>query len=161
MLSASRSHLAFGLWDLIIGAGQAGCLDYLTRLALAEPRSLHHYQSFLVAEVAGERAAALCGFETRDGWAVVAEAMSNVQRVLGWTEAEDAVESIQRVAPIWTACMSAYEKSGFQVVDQKRCDELQKILGAPGFVRLSANCRFLVGKSSIISRDGVVRRPLN
>ena len=64
MLSASRSHLTRGLWDLIIGADEAGCLEYLRRLALAEPRSLYHYESFLVAEVAGERAAALCGFET-------------------------------------------------------------------------------------------------
>ena len=35
MLSASRAHLARGLWDLIIGADEAGCLDYLRRLALA------------------------------------------------------------------------------------------------------------------------------
>jgi hypothetical protein len=38
MLSASRAHLARGLWDLIIGADEAGCLDYLRRLAIAEPR---------------------------------------------------------------------------------------------------------------------------
>jgi len=191
-LSASRSHLALGLWDLIIGADEAGCLDYLTRLAVAEPRSLYHYDSFLIAEVAGERAAALGVFETRDGWATVGEAMSNVQRDLGWTKADGAA-SFQRVAPIWEACMppdvgadfaienvatlpdyrrrglvgalidealrnarergcrlaqiatyigndaavSAYEKSGFSVLDQRRCSELQKILGAPGFVRLT------------------------
>ena len=191
-LSASRSHLARGLWDLIIGADQTGCLEYLARLAVAEPRSLYHYESFLIAEVAGDRAAALCGFETHDGWAIVGEAMSNVQRDLGWTEAQ-AAASYQRVAPIWTACMppdigadfaienvatlphyrrrglvgaliyealrkasergcrlaqittyigndaalSAYEKSGFSVLDQKHCTELQKILGVPGFVRLT------------------------
>jgi ribosomal protein S18 acetylase RimI-like enzyme len=191
-LSASRSHLARGFWDLIIGAGEAGCLDYLRRLAVAEPRSLYHYESFLVAEVDGERAAALCGFEPRDGgWAIVGEAMFNVQRDLGWTEAE-AAASYQRVAPVWAACMppdagadfvvenvatrpeyrrrgladilldvitrdairrgcslaqittyigndaarAAYEKSGFQVLDEKRCTELEKLLGVPGFVRL-------------------------
>ena len=63
MFSSSRSHLTRGLWDVMIGADEAGCLDYLRRLALAEPRSLYHYESFLIAEVAGERAAALCGFE--------------------------------------------------------------------------------------------------
>jgi ribosomal protein S18 acetylase RimI-like enzyme len=192
VLSASRSQLARGLWDLIIGADQAGCLDYLARLAVAEPRSLYHYESFLVAEVAGERAAALCGFEIRDGWAIVGEAMANVQCDLGWSKAQ-AAASFQRVAPIWTDCMppdigadfaienvatladyrrrglagglieealrnasgrgcrlaqittyigndaavSAYEKSGFSVLDQKRCTELQKILGVPGFVRLT------------------------
>jgi ribosomal protein S18 acetylase RimI-like enzyme len=192
ILAASRSHLARGLWDLIIGADQAGCLDYLARLAVAEPRSLYHYESFLVAEVAGEPAAALCGFETRGAWEIVGDAMSNVQRDLGWTEADGAA-SYRRVAPVWTACMppdigadfaienvatlpdyrwrglinalievtlrdarergcrlaqittylgndaavSTYEKAGFSVLDQKHCPELQKILGVPGFVRLT------------------------
>jgi len=201
MLSASRSHVARGMWDLIIGADQAGCLDYLARLAIAEPRSLYHYDSFLIAEVEGEPAAALCGFrigskssgsKSSDEWALAGQAMSNVQRDLGWTEAE-AAASRQRVAPIWKACMppdigadfivenvatlpqyrrrgligalmhevleaasgrgctlaqittyigndaarSAYEKSGFRILDEKRCSEVQEILGVPGFVRLT------------------------
>jgi hypothetical protein len=32
--------------------------------------------------------------------------------------------------------LSAYEKSGFKVLDEKRCTELEKILGVPGFIRL-------------------------
>jgi ribosomal protein S18 acetylase RimI-like enzyme len=192
-LYASRSHLQRGLWDLIIGADEAGCLDYLRRLAVAEPRSLYHFQSFLVAEFRGQRAAALCGFEPRaGGWATAGEAMSNVQRDLGWTD-EQAEAAYQRVAPILAACMppdagadfvienvatrpeyrrrgladllldvitrdgirrgcslaqvttyigndparSAYEKADFKVLDEKRCTELQKILGVPGFVRLT------------------------
>jgi GNAT superfamily N-acetyltransferase len=192
MLAASRSHLARGLWDLIIGADEAGCLDYLRRLVIAEPRSLYHYDTFLIAEVAGERAAALCGFETRDAWSVVGDAMANVERDLGWTEA-DAAASYQRVAPIWASCMPpdidadfaiesvatlpdyrrrglisalleealqdaslggcrlaqvttylgndaarlAYERSGFQISDQKLCPDAEKILGVPGFLRLT------------------------
>jgi GNAT superfamily N-acetyltransferase len=196
MSAASRAHLTRGLWDLIIGTDEAGCLDYLRRLAVAEPRSLYHYQSFLIAEVEGERAAALCGFETgsksTDAWAIVGDAMSNVQRDLGWTEA-DAAASYQRVAPIWEACRPpdieadftiesvatvleyrrrgviralieemlqyarqrgcklaqittyigndaaqlAYEKSGFKVQAEKRCTEVEKILGVPGFIRLT------------------------
>jgi ribosomal protein S18 acetylase RimI-like enzyme len=193
MLSASRAHLTSGLWDLIVGADEAGCLDYLRRLAFAEPRSLYHYESFLVAETAGEPAAALCGFEPRDGgWAIAGNAMSNVQRDLGWTEAK-AAASYRRIAPVWASCMpsdagadfvvesvatkpeyrrrgfvnalieeilrgaiqrgcrlaqittyignhaaqSAYEKSGFKVLDEKRCTELAMVLGAPGFVRLT------------------------
>lgn len=192
MFAASRAHLARGLWDLIIGSDEAGCLDYLKRLAVAEPRSLYHCESFLIAEVDGTSAAALCGFETRYAWSVVGEAMANVQRELGWTEADTAA-SYQRVAPVWANCMppdigadfaiesvatrpeyrrrgliqalidqvlrsatqrgcrlvqimtymgndparSAYEKSGFQVQCEKRCTEVQQILGAPGFVRLT------------------------
>jgi ribosomal protein S18 acetylase RimI-like enzyme len=104
MLAASRAHLSRGVWDVIIGTDDAGCLDYLQRLALAEPRSLYHCQSFLIAEVDGAPAAALCGFETRDAWSVVGEALANVQRDLGWTE-EQALASYGRVAPIWSNCM--------------------------------------------------------
>jgi GNAT superfamily N-acetyltransferase len=192
MFLASRAHLTRGLWDLIIGADEAGCLDYLRRLALAQPRSLYHYENFLVAEVEGQRAAALCCFETRNVWEIVGDAMANVQRDLGWTEA-DVAASYERVAPIWTTCMPAdagadfaiesvatlpryrrlgligalmnealqdasergcklaeittyigneaaqwvYEKSGFKVLDQKRCAEVEKLLGVPGFLRLT------------------------
>jgi ribosomal protein S18 acetylase RimI-like enzyme len=102
MLAASRAHLRRGVWDLIIGADEAGCLDYLRRLAVAEPRSLCHYQSFLVAQVDGQPAAALCGFDMRGGgWATVAAAMANVQRDLGWTEA-DLSASHQRAGPAWS-----------------------------------------------------------
>jgi ribosomal protein S18 acetylase RimI-like enzyme len=195
--AASRSHLPRGLWDLIIGADEAECLDYLRRLAVAEPRSLYHYESYLVAEVGGDRAAALCGFEPRDGgWAVAGEAMSNVQRDLGWTEAQ-AAASYQRIAPVWSACMSpdagadfviesvatrpeyrrrgladilldvitrdarrrgcsvaqittyigndaalsAYKKAGFKVLDERRCADLERLLGAPGFVRLTRDVK--------------------
>jgi ribosomal protein S18 acetylase RimI-like enzyme len=196
MLSASRSHLARGLWDFIIGADEAGCLDYLRRLAVAEPRSLYHYDHFLIAEVDGAPAAALCGFEARDAWSTVGEAMASVQRDLGWAEAE-AAASYQRVASIWASCMppdigadfvienvatlpqyrrrglvqslidealesasprglklaqittyigndaarSAYEKSGFRIRDEKRCEDLEKLLGARGFVRLTRDLK--------------------
>ena len=103
MLAASRAHLHRGFWDLLIASDEAGCLDYLRRLAVAEPRSLCHYESFLLAEVDGQLGGALCGFEIRaGGWATVGHAMAKVQRDLGWTEA-DVANSQKRVAPIW-AC---------------------------------------------------------
>lgn len=103
MLSASRANLPRGVWDLIIGGGDAACHEYLRRLAIAEPRSLYHYESFTVLEVNNQAAATLCGFEMRaDRWATVAEAVSRVQDELGWTERELAA-SRERVAPVW-AC---------------------------------------------------------
>jgi translation initiation factor 4G len=103
MLSASRAHLKRGIWDLLIGADEAGCLDYLRRLAVAEPRSLCHSDSFWVAEYDGQPAAALCGFRFQDGgWTTVADALSGVQRDLLWTPA-DAAHSHKRMAPVW-AC---------------------------------------------------------
>lgn len=191
MLTASRAHMTRGLWDLIVGADQAGCLDYLQRLSVAEPRSLYHCESFLVAEADGAPAAALCGFSIQDAWAVAAQAMSSVQSDSGWSE-ERTAASYRHVGPIWSNCLppdagadfaienvatrpeyrrrgliraligealgtaraqgcrlaqivtyigndvaiAAYQKSGFEISQEKRCRDMEAVLEAPGFVRL-------------------------
>jgi ribosomal protein S18 acetylase RimI-like enzyme len=163
----------------------------LRRLTVAQPRSLCHFESFLVAEIEGRAVAALCGFELRvNGWAGVAQAMANVQNHLGWTEA-DLKESRARAAAIWNcllpdagadwgienvatlpefrrcglatelvnsalcegrarglrlaqiatfigndAALAVYRRCGFRIADEKRCGEVEAVLGVPGFVRL-------------------------
>jgi ribosomal protein S18 acetylase RimI-like enzyme len=105
MLAATRGHLRRGFWDLLIGP-EAACLDYLRRLAVAEPHSLCHYESFWVAEIDGQPGAALSTFDRREGgWAIAGQAMSQVQRDLGWTEA-DLAASQKRVAPVWACFLS-------------------------------------------------------
>lgn len=100
MLESSRSHVGRGIWDLIIGGDDAQCLDYLRRLALAEPKSLCHHDNFRIAEVDGRAASALCVFDPREGgWASVVQAMTCVQRDLGWTEA-DVASSRARMEPV-------------------------------------------------------------
>lgn len=194
MLRASRGHRNRGVWDLIIGTDEAGCLEYLRRLAAAEPPSLCHYESFWVAEEDGRPGAALSTFNMRTGgWAVVAQAMACVQRDLGWTRA-DVSASYQRAAPAWgcflpeigadwgieniatrpecarrglarallghalrqgrergctlaqiislignLAAQSAYQKCGFRIAEEKRCEEMESVLGAPGFARFLCN----------------------
>ena len=101
MMLASRGHLPRGVWDLITGDSEENCLDYLRRLALAEPVSLCHYSSFIVAEHMGSPAAALCGFDPRaGGWQTLGDAMQNVQRGKGWTQADEKA-SAKRTAPVW------------------------------------------------------------
>jgi ribosomal protein S18 acetylase RimI-like enzyme len=101
MLAASRGHVQRGVWDLIVGGNDQECLDYLERLSLADPHSLCSCENFVIAEVDGHPAAALCGFAFADGgWGTVAQAMTNVQRDLGWTEA-DLAASGQRSAPVY------------------------------------------------------------
>jgi ribosomal protein S18 acetylase RimI-like enzyme len=101
MMLASRGHLPRGVWDLIVGGNQQNCLDYLRRLALTEPVSLCHYSSFIVAEHDGHAAAALCGFDPRNGgWQLLNDAMQNVQRQKGWTTADEKA-SADRSAPVW------------------------------------------------------------
>lgn len=100
MLTASRAHLERGPWDLIVGADESGCLEYLKRLALADPRSMCHCESFFVAEVERRAVAALCGFRPgEEAWVAVGQAMAVVQRDLGWTEA-DVARSHERMAPV-------------------------------------------------------------
>jgi ribosomal protein S18 acetylase RimI-like enzyme len=101
MMLASRGHLHRGVWDLIVGGSEENCLDYLRRLALAEPVSLCHHSSFIVVDHDGMPAAALCGFDPRaGGWEVLADAMKNVQRQKGWTQADEKA-SADRTAPVW------------------------------------------------------------
>ncbi len=105
-LTASRCHLNRGVWDLVIGADDPGCFDYLRRLAIAETRSLSHYESFLIAEADSQPAAALCGFDIREGgWALVGYAMADVPRDLGWTAA-DLEASKKRGSPGWSCFLS-------------------------------------------------------
>lgn len=100
MLSASRAQLRRGVWELLTGMDEAGCLDYLRRLTVTEPHSLCHYSAFLIAEVEGEPAAALSRFDCRtNGWAMVMQAMANVQRDLRWSE-RDVAAANERIAPM-------------------------------------------------------------
>jgi ribosomal protein S18 acetylase RimI-like enzyme len=101
MMLASRGHLKHGVWDLIAGASEETCLDYLRRLALAAPVSLCHHSSFIIAEDEGRPAAALCGFDPRaGGWEMLSDAMKNVQRQKHWTQADEKA-SADRTAPVW------------------------------------------------------------
>src|SRR5260370_10064091 len=115
MMLASRGPLRRGVWDLIAGATESNCLDYLRRLALTEPVSLCHYSSFIVAEHKGRPAAALCGFDPRaGGWQTLGDAMQNVQRQLGWTQADEKA-SAARSAPVWQCPFDTLE--GAWVID--------------------------------------------
>src|SRR5271170_6106526 len=102
MLSASRGHLQRGIWDIIVNADEAGCLDYLKRLALTDPQSPCHYQNHLVAEIDDKPSAALSGFDMKtSGWEAIGQAMANVQKDLRWTKHD--VESLrQRLVPLWS-----------------------------------------------------------
>lgn len=63
MLTAFRSHLEKGFWDFMLeDKDEAGKLHYLEVLATTEQLHWAHYSPFIVAEVNGTPAAALCGY---------------------------------------------------------------------------------------------------
>lgn len=63
MQEASRSHLPFGFWDLAIPGPDEYRLRFIEGLCRATPRSFCHWSGFLIAEIGGEPAAALAGYD--------------------------------------------------------------------------------------------------
>jgi ribosomal protein S18 acetylase RimI-like enzyme len=62
-LTAFRSHLEKGFWDFMLeDEDEAGKLHYLEALASTDQLHWAHYSPFIVAEVNGTPAAALCGY---------------------------------------------------------------------------------------------------
>lgn len=61
-LTAFRSHLERGFWDFMLDSDEAYRLRYLEALATTEQRHWVHYSTFMVAEVDGRPASALCGY---------------------------------------------------------------------------------------------------
>lgn len=65
VLMAQRGPRPLGWFDLALGQSEPQVLDFLTRLAVAKPRSWYHVSQFLVAEAEGKPAAALCAMPSR------------------------------------------------------------------------------------------------
>jgi ribosomal protein S18 acetylase RimI-like enzyme len=63
MLTAARSHLPRGIWDYLLGWNESRVLEFLAALSQRDPVHLFHWSKFVVAEVDGQRAAALSGYD--------------------------------------------------------------------------------------------------
>ncbi len=100
MLTAHRSHLERGLWDFVLGGSEAERLRFLKALTTTVQPHWAHYSTFIVAEVDGQPAAALCGyFEAEHGTPALAKALPEANQVVGRTE-EDNVVGWQRAGSI-------------------------------------------------------------
>ena len=62
MLTAARSHLPRGMWDFMAGPDEPRTLRFLEALASTPEPHWAHHSLFLVAEVGGQPASALCGY---------------------------------------------------------------------------------------------------
>jgi ribosomal protein S18 acetylase RimI-like enzyme len=62
IMAANRSHLPRGMWDFYVGSGEPDVLHFLEVFADTDSKHWGHRSLFLVAEVEGTPAAALCGF---------------------------------------------------------------------------------------------------
>jgi translation initiation factor 4G len=100
LLAAHRSHLERGLWDFVVGGTETDCLRYLEALTTTSRPHWAHYSTFLVAEVDGEPASALCGyFAETHGAGALGRAIPEVNRRTGRTE-EDQAAGFRRSSAI-------------------------------------------------------------
>ena len=91
MLAAFRSHLERGMWDLFVDGSEQDCLRFLEAFAVTDTRHWGHYANFIVAEVDGTPAAALCGyFQAECGGPAFLDGIREAGKPLGRSEADDA-----------------------------------------------------------------------
>ncbi|MCH8994722.1 MAG: GNAT family N-acetyltransferase [Chloroflexi bacterium] len=91
ILTAFRSHLERGLWDLFVDGSEEECLRFLEALAGTETRHWEHYSNFIVAEIDGAPISALCGyFEAECGGPALGQGIHEASQTLGRSDEENA-----------------------------------------------------------------------
>src|SRR4030081_3166279 len=78
ILAAQRGHLPRGWFDIALGRPEAECLAFVERIATAQRPSWWHPSQFIIAEVEGKPAAALCAMPAAG---TVAEARAAIEEV--------------------------------------------------------------------------------
>jgi ribosomal protein S18 acetylase RimI-like enzyme len=104
-LAAFRSQLECGFWDFMLDGDEAYKLRYLEALTTTEHLHWVHHSTFIVAEVDGRPASALCGyFDEELGGPTLRFAGIEANEKTGRTEEEaaagfDRAKSIMNVLP--------------------------------------------------------------
>src|SRR5262245_57828184 len=80
---ASRSQLERGWFEIVLQRDDDFCFEFAKHLTLAKARSWWHWSLFLVAEVDGVVASALCGFGDGSVYANSGAAMAEAGDIMG------------------------------------------------------------------------------
>jgi GNAT superfamily N-acetyltransferase len=88
ILRAQRGSRPLGWFDFALDRPDPDVLAFLEKLAVAGQASWYHVSQFLVAEVNGERAAALCAMPSRIARATLRPAIDEAARRAGMSEAD-------------------------------------------------------------------------
>lgn len=88
ILTATRSHLPKGWFDIALGKPESWCLEFLMRLATARSASHWHYSRFLVAEDGSGPVATLSAFLATDAYPLATAAMTETMDELGLSPSE-------------------------------------------------------------------------
>ena len=89
-VSAPCSHLERGWFETVLRRDEAFCLEFAALLTIAKARSWWHYSLFLIAEVGGVPAAALCGFGDESVYMASSDAMAEAADAMGIPKDEQA-----------------------------------------------------------------------
>jgi GNAT superfamily N-acetyltransferase len=191
MQTAARSHRPISFWDLAFPGPDGPRLEYISELALLEPRSFAHYGGFLIAEADGRPVAGLSGYEsTHQNMDAFLESIVSLTAARGWSVEHQAL-LFARMAPaatcmpdsppdVWviewvaatpsargkgvanallraildrgrakgyarsqigyllgnTPARAAYERVGFETVEEKRHPAFEEAFGSPGIARM-------------------------
>lgn len=87
ILTATRSHLPRGWFDIALDLPEKACLEFLNCLTTTESLSQWHYSRFLIAESHGCPIATLCAFRARDAYPA-------------WTAALMETLKAQQISPV-------------------------------------------------------------
>ena len=88
ILLAQRGPRPLGWFDFALAQAEPQVLDFLGKLAVAKPHSWYHVSQFLVAELEGRPAAALCAMPSRETRDTMRAAIEQVARDVGISAAE-------------------------------------------------------------------------
>ncbi|WP_314960183.1 GNAT family N-acetyltransferase [Bradyrhizobium cosmicum] len=88
ILSSQRGYRPRGWFDVALGWPEPQCSDFIARIAVARAMSMWHVSQFLVAEIAGKPAAALCALPAAGTGPAAWHAIEEVAAAAGLAAAE-------------------------------------------------------------------------
>jgi translation initiation factor 4G len=102
ILSSQRGYRPRGWFDVALGWPQAQCRDFIARIATAHAVSMWHVSQFLIAEIDGKPAAALCALPAAGTGPAAWRAIEEAGAATGLAAPE--LEAIRRRGAYTRAC---------------------------------------------------------
>jgi translation initiation factor 4G len=102
ILSSQRGYRQRGWFDVALGWPEAQCLDFIARIAATRAVSMWHVSQFLVAEIDGKPAAALCAVPAAGTGPAAWRAIEEVAAATGLAASE--LEAIRQRGAYTRAC---------------------------------------------------------
>jgi translation initiation factor 4G len=102
ILSSQRGYRPRGWFDVALGWPQAQCRDFIARITTAHAVSMWHVSQFLIAEIDGKPAAALCALPAAGTGPAAWRAIEEVGAATGLAAPE--LEAIRRRGAYTRAC---------------------------------------------------------